>query len=112
LIFGITSFIRGSAFFVDPLIAIIPRLLIGVMAAYSYKFVTKLINRQMAGWIAAAVIGALTNTIGVLSLAVVRGYLKFEPALGIFITHGLPEVVVASFLVVAVVKVIPNRNAE
>src|SRR6056297_2810248 len=62
LIFGLFSFIRGGAFFVDPLVAILPRVLIGVFAAYSYT----LVNKKVLGAIVAAIVGTLTNTIGVL----------------------------------------------
>ncbi|GAB6099801.1 ECF transporter S component [Halanaerocella petrolearia] len=106
LIFGIASFIRGGAFFADPLIAILPRILIGILAAYSYK----LVKKRVLGSIIAAIIGTLTNTVGALSLAVVRGYLTAEAALGIGITHGLPEVVVGALITVAIAKVLDKSN--
>jgi len=39
-----------------------------------------------------------------LGLAVLKGYLPREAALGIALTHGLPEVVFAVFLVVVLVR--------
>lgn len=108
LIFGITSFLRGGAFFVDPLIAVGPRLLIGILAAYSYK----LGKGKLTGSILAAVVGTLTNTIGVLSLAALRGYLNYKAAIGVGITHGLPEVIVATMITVAIMKVLQRTDLE
>ncbi|GAB6139010.1 ECF transporter S component [Halanaerobaculum tunisiense] len=108
LIFGITSFIRGGAFFVDPLIAIVPRVLIGILAAYSYKF----IGQRLIAVSTAAIVGTVTNTVGVLSLAVMRGYLNQTAALGIAVTHGLPEVVVGTVVTVALTKVLQQSSLQ
>lgn len=51
----------------------------------------------------AAVIGTLTNTVLVLTMIVVRGYLTADVALGIGITQGIPEIIVAVLVTVAVV---------
>jgi uncharacterized membrane protein len=51
----------------------------------------------------AAAVGTLTNTVLVLTMAVVRGYLSADVALGVGVTHGIPEVVVAVIITVAVV---------
>ena len=71
LIFGLFSFLRGgAALFSDPIIAILPRVLIGV-----------------------------------LSLGVVRGYLpNWETAATIAVTHGIPEVIIAVLITVAIAK--------
>ena len=60
LIFGVYSFLNATnPMFADPLIAILPRIFIGVAAYYSYKYLWK--NSAIA-----AALGTLTNTIGVL----------------------------------------------
>jgi len=48
-------------------------------------------------------VGTLTNTVLVLTMAVVRGYLPLGVAIGVGITHGIPEIIVAAIIVVAVV---------
>ncbi len=106
LIFGLFSFIRGGAFFVDPLVAILPRVLIGILAAYSYM----LINRKTLGSIVAAIVGTLTNTIGVLGMATMQGYLNKKAAIGVGLTHGLPEVVVGVLITVSIVKVLERTE--
>ncbi|TDX59127.1 ECF transporter S component [Orenia marismortui] len=102
LIFGLFSFLRGgAALFSDPVIAILPRILIGIFSAYSYKMV----KNRIGGAGIAAIVGTLTNTVGVLSLAVVKKYLpNWETALTIAITHGLAEVVLAVLITVAIAK--------
>ncbi|WP_408955461.1 ECF transporter S component [Natroniella sp. ANB-PHB2] len=108
LIFGLFSFIRaGSPFIADPIVAIIPRVLIGVLAAYSYK----LIKPQLIGSGVAAAVGFLANTGGVLTLATLRGYLNAEAALGIALIHGTPELVVGVIVTLIIVKVLQKTEA-
>jgi len=96
-IFGFYSFSTAAVpFLLDPVIAILPRVLVGILSHYVYKT-----TRSSS---AAAVAGTLTNTGGVLGLAVLRGYLPLEAALGVAVTHGLPEIVVAAVLVALVTR--------
>jgi uncharacterized membrane protein len=78
--------------------------LIGVFAGYSYR----LISKQSIAVGLAATVGTLTNTIGVLGLAVVKGYLPLEAAIGVGATHGTPEVIVAILITLLVMKVLDN----
>ncbi|HHW58593.1 MAG TPA: ECF transporter S component [Clostridia bacterium] len=97
LIFGLTSFIRqNTPLFANPIIAILPRIFIGVVAYYAYKWT------KNAGIAAAA--GTLTNTIGVLSLAVLFKYLPWQVAGLVALRNGIAEIVVAAILTTAVVK--------
>ena len=101
-IFGIFSFLQATIpLFKDPLVAIFPRIFIGITAYFTYVGL-KRFNEYVALIVAAAV-GTLTNTVLVLTMAVVRGYMAPGVALGIGITHGIPEIIVACILVVAVV---------
>ena len=97
LIFGLTSFIRqNTPLFADPVIAILPRVFIGVVAHYFYKL-TKNIG-------IAAAAGTLTNTIGVLGLAVLLKYLPFKVALFVALKNGVFEIIVAVILTTMIVK--------
>ena len=110
LIFGLASFIRGAAFFSDPLVAILPRILIGVAAAYSYSL-TKNMVTKMGSVIFAAIIGTATNTIGVLTLALLRGYIpNFETVVTIAVGHGLPEIIVAVIITLAIIKALKRAD--
>jgi uncharacterized membrane protein len=62
---------------------------------------------------AAAVVGSLSNTVLVLSAAMLREYLVLPPALLIGVTHGVPEAVVSAAVTVAVVTaLIPVRARQ
>lgn len=99
LIFGLFSLTRAGALPPDPLVAVLPRLLIGLVALLVYRALQK---RPSVGLAAAAIAGTLTNTVGFLGMAVLRGYLAGPVAVGVAITHGLPEVVVAALVTVPV----------
>lgn len=99
-IFGIFSFLNATVpLFKDPLVAIVPRIFIGVTAFYAYW---ALRHNQWLGIGAAAVVGTATNTILVLGLAVARGYLPAGVAWTVGLTHGIPEIIVAAIITYAV----------
>ncbi len=105
LIFGISSFLRvGTPFFADPLVSVLPRVLIGVTSYYTY--------RAFKSPVAAAVVGTLTNTVGVLSMAYLRGYLPLTAVVGVAATNGIAEVVVSSIIVFIVMKGLKNYKID
>ncbi|WP_028992078.1 ECF transporter S component [Thermoanaerobacter thermocopriae] len=105
LIFGLTSFIRqNTPLFADPVIAILPRVFIGVVAHYFYKL-TKNIG-------IAAAAGTLTNTIGVLGLAVLLKYLPFKVALFVALKNGVFEIIVAVILTTIIVKPLKKMHGK
>ncbi len=102
LIFGIFSFLQASVpLFKDPLVAILPRIFIGVTAYFAYAGLKR--TNEYLALIAAGVVGTLTNTLLVLGMAVLRNYLTLPVAASVAVTNGLPEVVVAAIITVAVV---------
>lgn len=101
-LFGLFSFLEATVpMFKDPLVALLPRIFIGVTAWLAYAGL-KRVNVYLA-LIAAAILGTLTNTIGVLVIAVLRGYMAPGVAWTVALTHGIPEVIVAAILTVAIV---------
>lgn len=73
LIFGLFSVYQNatapsllSFAFLNPLVSVIPRVLIGITAYYSYKFMFS--KSETVKITVGAIIGSLTNTIGVLSM--------------------------------------------
>ncbi len=101
-LFGLFSFLQATVpMFKDPLVAILPRVFIGITASLAYASL-KRVNEYLA-LVVAAVVGTLTNTILVLTMAVVRGYMAPGVAVGVGITHGIPEIIVAAIITVAVV---------
>lgn len=103
LVFGIFSFFQATIpMFKDPFVAILPRIFIGITAWLIYAGLRRL-NEILALAVSAAV-GTLTNTVLVLGAAVWRGYMAPGVALTVGVTHGLPEIVVAVIIVLAVVS--------
>ncbi len=101
-IFGIYSFLDASTpIFKDPLVAILPRLFIGLFAYYAYAWTKRW--GEVAAVTFSAIIGTLTNTVFVLGMIVIRGYLDGKTALAVGITHGIPEIVVAVIITLPVV---------
>jgi len=175
VIFGSFSFYRAQTqanpvarmMFTDPLIAFLPRILIGVVAwtvfwfcqrgatvttgrgarslfaaafggvvahtCYQAMFRYEMLDGAAAlgvglatGAVVAAVVwkvlsvragavglaalaGSLTNTVGVLGLSVLRGYIPAPAALAVGVLHGIPEMLVASVLAVLVYRGLAKR---
>jgi uncharacterized membrane protein len=102
LIFGVSSFLNATVpLFKDPLVAILPRIFIGVAAWLVYVGIRRKSEYLAVG--AAAFIGTLTNTVLVLTMAVLRGYLSTEVAWTVGITNGIPEAIVGTIVTLAVV---------
>lgn len=101
-IFGFFSFLmpRGVAFFADPTVSILPRLFIGVVSYFVYKLVSRW-NTHVA-LVVAGVIGSLTNTVLVLGMIGLRGYMPKASILPIAIANGIPEAIVAGIIVYVV----------
>ncbi|MGM0420345.1 MAG: ECF transporter S component [Bacillota bacterium] len=103
LIFGIFSFLQpGAPMFTDPLIAIVPRIFIGIFAYFTYRILAG--KNEALALTTAGVVGTLVNTIFVLGLAVLRGFLPFPAAATLAWIHGGPEVILAALLVSLVGK--------
>jgi len=65
-----------------------------------------LLRGENAAPAAAAVAGTLTNTVGVLTLAVLFGFLPAGAAVLVGATHGLPEVILAVLVTVPVYRAV------
>ena len=107
---GLTSFI-----FWNPIVALIPRMLIGIVAYYSFKlFKSKIKNTGVCAGI-AAVLGTLTNTIGVLGLTYILNLDQYAQAreisreavagtlLTVGLTNGIPEAIVSALITIPIV---------
>ncbi len=96
LVFGLLSFFRATLpLFKDPLVAIVPRILIGLTAWGTFAALYR-INRVMAAAV-AGFIGSATNTIFVLSFAVLRGYIPLPLVIPI-IPQAIIEAILAAIL--------------
>lgn len=108
LIFGVFSLInaavapRGPAdvWFTNPLLSVLPRLLIGPVAWLAWNALKKW---PVFGLIVSGVVGSFTNTILVLGMIGVLGFLPFAALGPIAIANGLPEAGVSAVLTLLVV---------
>ena len=121
LIFGLTSLWNAmtqptitSIFFLNPLVSILPRVLIGVVAYYVYQGIYKISKKVYAAGFMAGLIGSLANTVGVLGKIYVLYADKYMERIGqagadagkwlftLAATNGVPEALVAALIVSAV----------
>ncbi len=120
LIFGLFSIIQNLTnpssilYFalINPLVSVLPRMLIGVTTYYSYKIPLK--NDVVKTGIAAA-IGSFTNTAGVLGMIYILYAAQYAAAknipvstaaaaiFGVALTNGIPEMVVCVLITIPVV---------
>lgn len=113
LIFGVSSLVSNLSgpmgpVFINPLVSIMPRILIGLAAAYVYK--------ASKSTVLSAITGTAMNTIGVLGMIYLVAAPQFTQIkgitmgnlgmvlLGVVATNGLAEAAVAVVLVTAIVK--------
>ncbi len=103
LLFGLSSFALATIpLFKNPLVAILPRVIIGITTYFSYAVFRK--SNEFVALVVAAVVGTLTNTILVLGLAGLLNYIPWELMPPILLTNALPEAIIAAILVVAIVS--------
>lgn len=121
LIFGLTSLWNAitqpvllSPLFINPLVSVLPRILIGIVAYYVYQGVYKLSKKVYASGFVAGIIGSIANTAGVLGMIYIlyadkylalmeqQGASAAKLLFGIVLTSGVPEALVAGLIVSAV----------
>lgn len=102
LIFGVTSFLNATIpLFKDPFVAIVPRLLIGVVTFFAYVGFRRFNEYAAIG--IAGFFGSMTNTVLVMGMAVWRGYFAPSVAIGVAVANGIPEAIVSVIITLAVV---------
>ncbi len=101
-IFGLYSFLYAEVpLFTNPIIAIGPRLLIGVVA-WAVFVALRRVNVDLASAV-SGLLGSMTNTVGVLGLGVLLGYLPLAAVVPI-IPQAVAEAVLAAVVTVVVVR--------
>jgi uncharacterized membrane protein len=104
-IFGVFSFIQAEIpAFRDPLVAIFPRLFIGLVA---WAVFAGLVRWNLyAAALVAGVLGTAMNTVGVISMGIWRGYFPHPEIWALIAPQAIAEVVIAAIITVIVVKAI------
>lgn len=125
---GVTSFVFSPFYTLGTtkgnvwslVVALVPRVLVGITSYYTYQFMSKFDKTKWSAYIGAGIVGSLTNTVFVMSFI----YLFFGQAepyasntaqgigfvfkviMGVVLTNGVPEAIVAAVLVSAIGKVL------
>ncbi len=104
LVFGLVSFFRATTpIFKDPLVAIVPRILIGLTSWLVYAGLAR-INRNVAAFV-AGIIGAATNTVFVLGFAIWRGYLPLA-IVPLILPQAIAEAIIAAILTTVIASAV------
>ncbi|MCX6055942.1 MAG: ECF transporter S component [Chloroflexi bacterium] len=108
LIFGLFSMLQAAiaptapsdVWFTNPFLAVLPRLFIGPVAWLVWKVLKRI---PVVGLIVSGIIGSLTNTVLVLGMIGVLGYLPLAVLGGIAVTNGLPEAGISAVITLLVI---------
>lgn len=122
---AITTPVVLSFAFLNPLISVVPRVLIGLGTYYVYKVVWKAIHKESFSLAVAGFTGSVINTVGVMGgiyLIYAKDFAELRNIplddvvniiVGVCLFNGIPEAVVSAVITVPVVivlkKVIKNR---
>ena len=118
--FGIVSMIKAitqpsgilDPCFMNPIVSILPRICIGVIAGYSYKGLLFTIKNKTVSSVIASALGSLTNTLGAMGLIYFiyvedlterLGTAAGPVIWGIITTYGIVEMLAAVVICTAVV---------
>ena len=118
--FGIVSLIKAltqpagilGPYFINPLVSILPRVLIGIIAGYSYKGFLNVIKNGTLCAVLASALGSLTNTLGAMGMIYVLYLSDMRQKLGaaagpviwgIITTYGIVEMLAAAVICTTVV---------
>jgi len=107
LIFGIFSMVQAAVaptgpadvWFTNPLLSVLTRLFIGPAAWLVWQ---SLRRWEPLALLAAGAVGSLTNTVLVLGMIGLLGYLPWTPLGGIVVVNGLPEALASALITAAV----------
>lgn len=110
LIFGLFSLMQAAIaptgpadiWFTNPLLSVLPRLFIGPAAWLVYRLLERW---KVPALITAGVVGSLTNTVLVLGMIGVLGYVPWIAIPPILLGNGLPEAAASAILVLSVVAI-------
>ncbi|MGE5632590.1 MAG: ECF transporter S component [Caulobacteraceae bacterium] len=127
LIFGVFSIFQNLAnpnllsfAFINPLVSVLPRILIGITSYYFYRLIA--VRFKTLGIGIGAAVGSLTNTIGVLGMIYLLYAARYAEVkqiavntaakviFGVALTNGIPEAIIAIIITIPVVMAITRRK--
>lgn len=131
LVFGLVSLYKSistgsilAPIMINPLVSILPRVLIGPAAYYVFRGLEKLTKKHALSIGCAAAAGTLTNTVGVMGFIYIFYAEKYaaavgvDPAavgwtiLGICASNGIPECIAAIVIAIAVCMAVKHLHPD
>lgn len=120
LAFGLVSLFKAltapagvlDPYFVNPLVSVLPRILIGLITGWAYKGLKQVVRKEGVSVAVSAVVGSFTNTLGSMGMLYVLYLSQLSAALGenagpviggIITTYGVMEAVAAAVITTVVV---------
>jgi uncharacterized membrane protein len=108
VIFGIFSVFQAAVaptgptdvWFTNPLISVLPRIFIGPVAWLVWKYLKRW---EVVGLIAAGIAGSITNTVLVLGMIGLLGFVPWALLPAVIVANGLPEAGISAVIVLVVV---------
>lgn len=104
LIFGLTSFFHATIpWFKNPLVAILPRIFIGIVSYYVYVGMRRI---RIPMWLNLAItgfVGSVTNTVLVLGMVYFLFPVTLKSLVTVALVNGTPEAVVSAIITAVVV---------
>lgn len=127
-IFGVSSLLNAIInptvtyfVFINPLVSVLPRVMIGILAYYVYQLIIKATNKVYISGLITGAIGSMLNTAGVLGMIYVLYADKYLQAMGksgsagkvimaLAAANGVPEAIVGALVVAAVATVLKKSK--
>lgn len=123
LAFGLVSLFKAltapagvlDPYFVNPLVSVLPRILIGLLTGWAYRGLRRAIHQDGVAVVISAVIGSFTNTLGSMGMLYLIYLTDLSEALGtnagpviggIITTYGVMEAIAAAVITTALVLAI------
>ncbi len=120
LAFGLISLLKAltapagilDPYFINPLVSVIPRILIGLITGYLYIALKKGIKKEMPSSLISAAVGSMVNTLGSMGMLYViyasdltekLGSAAGPAIWGVITTYGIMEMIAAAIISAAVV---------
>ncbi|UQS83003.1 ECF transporter S component [Bombilactobacillus thymidiniphilus] len=131
LIWGLGTMLRAytaptspldTLVFTNPIIAVLPRVLVGYFAGITYRFFKNKFHKAVLSMTIASVVGTLTNTVFVLGLmrimyasAMASSYgtsvsLLNKTIMGVVASNGIPELIAAVIIVPIICSALFKAN--
>lgn len=125
LVFGLFSMYNAlvnptplTPIFLNPIVSVVPRILIGIVAYYVYKLLKNKFKKESIQIGIAAVLATITNTVGVLGFTYLLYVEQYAKAMeissstagitiaSVALTNGIPEALLSALITVPVVVAI------